>query len=141
MRATFSIGDLAKKTGVKVVTIRYYEHAGLLPLCVRTASNYRVYAREHLERLHFVRRCRDLGFSFEQLRGLLRVSLAQAPTCADVCNAAAEHLREVESKIADLQRLATELRRIGSSCNGKRPIAECRIIAALTDAGVDLPCA
>jgi DNA-binding transcriptional MerR regulator len=63
MSVTFRIGDLARQTGVKVVTIRYYEQAGLLPVCERTTGNYRVYAQEHLERLNFVRRCRDLGFS------------------------------------------------------------------------------
>ncbi|MGC1782456.1 MAG: helix-turn-helix domain-containing protein [Acidobacteriaceae bacterium] len=134
MSVTFRIGDLAKRTGVKVVTIRYYEQAGLLPVCERTAGNYRVYAQEHLERLYFVRRCRDLGFSLEQIRDLLLLSAAESPTCADVCSVAADHLKEVESKIADLQRLAFELRRIGSSCNGKRSSTECRIIAALTQA-------
>ena len=131
MKATFRIGDLAKRTGVKVVTIRYYEQAGLMPVCERTAGNYRVYAREHLERLHFVRRCRDLGFSLEQIRDMLLLSAAGSPTCANVCNVAAGHLREVEAKIADLRRLASELRRLRSSCNGKRSSQKCRIIAAL----------
>src|SRR5271169_6822056 len=103
MDATFRIGGLAKRTGVKVVTIRYYEQVGLLPVCERTAGNYRVYAQEHLERLCFVRRCRDLGFSLEQIRDLLLLSAAESPTCADVCSVAADHLKEVESKIADLQ--------------------------------------
>jgi DNA-binding transcriptional MerR regulator len=132
MSITFRIGDLAKQAGVKVVTIRYYEQAGLLPACERTAGNYRVYAQEHLQRLNFVRRCRELGFSLEQIRDLLLLSAAQSPTCADVCGVAANHLKEVESKITDLKRLASELRRIGSSCNGKRPSAECRLIASLT---------
>jgi DNA-binding transcriptional MerR regulator len=123
---------LAKRTGVKVVTIRYYEQAGLLPVCERTTGNYRVYAQEHLEWLHFVRRCRDLGFSLEQIRNMLLLSTADSPTCADVCNADAGHLKEVESKIADLRRLASELRRLRSCCNGKRSSRECRIITALT---------
>jgi Cu(I)-responsive transcriptional regulator len=131
MDATFRIGDLAKRTGVKVVTIRYYEQAGLLPVCERTTGNYRVYAQEHLERLNFVRRCRDLGFSLEQIKDMLLLSAAESPTCADVCDVAASHLKEVESKIADLRRLASELRRLRSSCNGKRSSRECRIIAAL----------
>jgi DNA-binding transcriptional MerR regulator len=134
MSVTFSIGDLAKQTGVKVVTIRYYEQAGLLPACERTTGNYRVYAREHLERLYFVRKCRLLGFSLEQIRDLLLLSSAKSPTCAGICSVAADHLKNIESKIADLKRLATELQRISSSCNGKRPIGECRIIAALARA-------
>jgi Cu(I)-responsive transcriptional regulator len=131
MDATFRIGDLAKRTGVKVVTIRYYEQSGLLPACERTAGNYRVYAQEHLDRLHFVRRCRDLGFSLEQIKDMLLLSAAELPTCANVCDVAAGHLKEVEAKIADLTRLASELRRLRSSCNGKRSSRECRIIAAL----------
>ena len=131
MNAAFRIGELAKRTGVKVVTIRYYEQAGLLPVCERTTGNYRVYAQEHLERLHFVRRSRDLGFSLEQIRDMLLHSTAESPTCAEVCNVAAVHLKEVESKIADLRRLASELRRLRSCCNGKRSSRECRIITAL----------
>lgn len=131
MNATFRIGDLAKRTGVKVVTIRYYEQAGLMPICERTTGNYRVYAREHLERLHFVRRCRDLGFSLEQIKDMLLLSATGSPTCANVCDVATGHLKEVEAKIADLRRLASELRQLRSSCNGKRSSRECRIIAAL----------
>ena len=134
MSITFRIGDLAKQAGIKVVTIRYYEQAGLLPVCERTAGNYRVFAQEHLQRLNFVRRCRELGFSLEQIKDLLQLSAAQSPTCADVCNIAADHLKEVVSKISDLERLAVELRRIASSCDGKRPSAECRLIASLTNA-------
>jgi DNA-binding transcriptional MerR regulator len=131
MSMSLRIGDLAKQTGVKVVTIRYYEQAGLLPACNRTSGNYRVYSQEHLQRLNFVRRCRELGFSLVQIRDLLLLSAAQSPTCAEICNLAADHLKEVESKIADLKRLASELRRIGSSCNGKQSSAECRLIASI----------
>jgi DNA-binding transcriptional MerR regulator len=133
MGMSFRIGDLAKQARVKVVTIRYYEQAGLLPVCERTPGNYRVYAHEHLQRLNFVRRCRELGFSLEQIRELLLLSASQQPTCADVCNVAADHLKEVESQITDLKRLASELRRIGSSCDGKRSSADCRLIASLTN--------
>jgi Cu(I)-responsive transcriptional regulator len=133
MNTTFRIGDLAKHAGVKVVTIRYYEQVGLLPPCERSSGNYRVYASEHLGRLRFVRRCRELGFSLEQIKEMLLLSNTGSPTCAEVCNVAANHLRDVESKIADLKRLASELQLIRSSCNGRRPSRECRIIAALAE--------
>src|ERR1700735_391226 len=71
----FSIGELSKATGVKVVTIRYYEHVNLMPAPLRTGGNYRVYRREDLHRLQFVRRCRDLGFTHDQLRDLLHLSV------------------------------------------------------------------
>ncbi len=132
MHESFTIGDLSRQADVKVVTIRYYEQIGLLPECERTAANYRVYSHAHLERLTFVRRCRDLGFSLEQVRELLHLSTANASSCADVCDLADQHLKDVEARIADLQRLASELRQISESCNGNRPLVECRIMAALS---------
>ena len=131
MSETFRIGDLARHTGVKVVTIRYYEQAGLLHACDRSTGNYRVYASEHLNRLRFVRRCRELGFSIEQIKNLLSLSNAESPSCAGICDIAADHLRDVESKIADLTRHASELRQMRNTCNSKSPSRECRIIATL----------
>lgn len=128
----FSIGELAKETGVKVVTVRYYEQIGLLPKPARTSGNYRAYSEEHLGRVRFIRRCRDLGFSPEQVRDLLRLSSEDLPSCAEICQIAEHHIDEIEEKIGDLKRLASKLGRISSSCTGKRPMAECRIIEALS---------
>ena len=128
---TLHIGDLAKRSGVKIVTIRYYEQAGLLPECERTSGNYRLYTQEHVRRLLFVRRCRGLGFSLEQVKDMLLHSAIRSPTCAKICSVAEGHLKEVESKIADLRRLASELRRLRSACNGNRPSRECKVVAAL----------
>ena len=131
MRAELSIGELSKATGVKVVTIRFYEKTGVLTAPTRSAGNYRVFRSEHLRRLHFIRRCRDLGFSLDQVRDFLRLSNENTATCAKVCRIAQRHLNDVEGKLADLQRLASELRRIISSCSGTRPMSDCRIIEAL----------
>ena len=129
-----SIGELAKKTCVKVVTIRYYEQIGVLPAPRRTAGNYRTYSEEHAQRLRFIRRCRDLGFSLDQVRDLFRLSTENAPSCAEVCRLAERHLKAIEGKLADLNRLASELRRISGSCSGSKPMAECRIMEALSRA-------
>ena len=126
------IGDLAKETGVKVVTIRYYERVGVLPAVKRTSGNYRAYGSDHIRRLRFVRRCRNLGFSLGQVRDLLRLSIENRPSCAEVCAIADRQRKAVEDKISDLKCLALELRRISASCNGRRAIAECRIIEALS---------
>jgi Cu(I)-responsive transcriptional regulator len=126
-----TIGDLAKATGTKVVTIRYYERIGLLPAPPRSAGRFRIYRPEHLHRLRFVRRCRDLGFSLDQVRALLGLAAQQDRDCADVDRLAGEHLAEIEGKIADLQRLADELRRISAQCSGGI-VADCRIIEALS---------
>jgi DNA-binding transcriptional MerR regulator len=127
-----SIGELAKTASTKVVTIRYYERVGLLPPPPRTSGNYRAYDREHVLRLRFIRRCRDLGFTLDQIRDLLRMSSRKEQDCTDVDRLAAAHLASVESKIADLKRLAVELRRLNTCCEGGGRIADCRIIEALS---------
>jgi DNA-binding transcriptional MerR regulator len=129
-KSGFSIGDLAKGTGTKVVTVRYYEQIGLLPVPSRTAGNYRTYSSEHMRRLRFIRRCRDLGFTLAQIRDLLRLSSQKDEECAEVDRITAQHLIEIEQKIADLKRLAKELRRLNNCSQGKGIIADCRIIEA-----------
>lgn len=129
-----SIGELSKATGVKVVTIRYYERVRLMPTPPRTEGNYRAYKKEHLHRLQFIRRCRDLGFTLGQLRELLRLSTQSGQACSGVDHITENHLKEIERKIADLQRLAAELRRIKDGCPGKGRIADCRILSALAPA-------
>jgi DNA-binding transcriptional MerR regulator len=128
----FSIGELSKATGVEVVTIRYYEHVKLMPAPPRTEGNYRIYRLEHLRRLQFVRRCGDLGFTLDQLRDLLLLSVQSRKRCSGIDRITENHLKEIEAKIADLQRLASQLRRIKNGCPGKGRIADCRILAALS---------
>lgn len=130
---SLSIGDLARATGTKVETVRYYERAGLLPEPARTAGNYRAYGAEHLARLSFVRRARDLGFSTNQVRELLRLTDQQDRSCAEIDIIARLHLAEVDRKIADLTALGSELRQIVGQC-GQGTVAECRIIEALSPA-------
>lgn len=131
-KSELSIGDLAKGAETKVVTIRYYEQIGLLPAPSRTAGNYRTYRSEHMRRLRFIRRCRDLGFTLEQIRDLLRLASRRDEECEEVDRITAQHLTEIEQKIADLERLAKELRHLSKCCPGKGIIAECRIIEALS---------
>lgn len=125
------IGELAKATGTKVVTIRYYEKVGLLPAPKRDRGNNRAYETVHLDRLRFIRRCRSLGFSLDQIRELLALAADTARPCEDVDRITAEHLADVQSKIADLTNLARELDRISRRCRGGGTIANCRIIEAI----------
>jgi DNA-binding transcriptional MerR regulator len=127
-----SIGELGRATDTKIETIRYYERIGLLPKPPRTgAGNYRSYTKDHLGRLSFVRRSRDLGFTLEQVRALLDLADQRERDCDAVDAIAREHLADVERKIADLTILRRELRDlIEQSCHGT--IAECRIIEALS---------
>ena len=130
-REHFSIGDLARTTSTKVETIRYYERIGLLPAPARTSGNYRAYTAEHLNRLSFIRRSRELGFTLDQVRALLDLADQREHSCEAVDAIAGEHLLEVERKIADLSALRQELRQLLSSC-GHGTVAECRIIETLS---------
>jgi DNA-binding transcriptional MerR regulator len=135
-----SIGALAQAAGVKVVTIRYYEKIKLMPEPPRSDGNYRAYKRDHLERLRFIRRCRDLGFTLDQVRELLRLSGQDKRDCADVDLMTAKHLEGIERKIDDLKTLAAELRRIKHQCPGSRTIADCRILEALSSGDATTQC-
>lgn len=125
-----NIGALAKATGTKVETIRWYERVRLLPAPARSAGNYRTYDEAHLGRLSFIRRARDLGFSLEQIRALLDLAEDRERSCDAVDLIAREHLREVDRKIADLQALRLELDSVIGQCRHGN-VAECRIIEAL----------
>ena len=129
------IGDLARESGVKVVTIRYYEQIGLMPRPSRTTANYRFYDKGACERLRFIRRCRAFGFTLHQVRELLRLSSEKTNTCEEVRRIAAEHRKQVDAKIKELRHLSTELRRIYDSCQQEVSIADCRILEALSAPG------
>lgn len=126
------IGELAARTGANVETIRYYERIGLLPLPVRTSSNYRDYGPCHSERLSFIRHARGLGFDIADIRSLLDLGADPDQDCGHVDQLATGHLRAVERKIEQLEQLRQELNRMLSRCRGGR-IADCRILEALSD--------
>jgi Cu(I)-responsive transcriptional regulator len=125
-----TIGAVARATGTQTETIRYYERIGLLPAPARTAARYRVYYRTDVNRLAFVKRSRDLGFTIEEVRVLLALAQDVGRDCKEVDAIARRHLTDVEGKIGDLQRLAKELRRLIGQCQGGS-ISECRIVEAL----------
>lgn len=131
LQDSLRIGDLAGRTGTKVETIRYYERIGILPAPERTTGNYRSYAPEHLGRLSFIRRARDLGFSLEEVRHLLSLAGHRNRSCRSVDAIARKHLAHVDRKIADLRALRRELGSIIDRC-GRGTIADCRIIEALS---------
>lgn len=127
------IGALADMTGVKVETIRYYEQVGLLPPPERSEGNQRRYGRRHRERLAFIRHARDLGFSVEGIRALLRLSDKPDMACDEAHAIASAHLADVRDKIARLRLLESELERIAHACTGGVSACDCAIIEALAD--------
>ncbi|MEX0824474.1 MAG: helix-turn-helix domain-containing protein [Woeseia sp.] len=129
----FTIGELSKRTGVKIETIRYYEKSGIMPDPPRSAGGFRLYRQQQLNRLRFIRRCRQLGFSMTDIEGLLGLVDDHGYTCREVRALTVEHADMVKQKIADLKRLEKTLRGIASQCTGKE-VPECPIIDALLDA-------
>jgi DNA-binding transcriptional MerR regulator len=112
-----SIGVLARQTGCTVPTIRYYEEIGLLPASPRTDGGRRVYGQAVVRRLTFIRRCRDFGFSIEQIREL--VGLVDEPTrpCTEVRDVAAKHLMQLRQKLSELQALESSVAAFVCSCD------------------------
>ncbi|RUM96901.1 MerR family transcriptional regulator [Pseudaminobacter arsenicus] len=127
-----SIGDLSRRTGVKIPTIRYYEQMGLIEPPERSEGNQRRYSRRELERLSFIRHARDLGLNIEAIRELIELSAHPEQPCAHADRIAAEQLQAVREKIAKLQRLETELERIATHCHGDQ-IKDCYVIRALAN--------
>ncbi|MBF5091087.1 helix-turn-helix domain-containing protein [Novosphingobium sp. NBM11] len=134
--ARFAIGDLARQTGTKVNTIRFYEDIGLLPSPMRTASGRRTYNAADVRRLSFIRHGRSLGFSVDEIRSLLALSDQPERDCGEAAAIARQHLCDIEERIARLQTLRSALVDVAASCDGGRA-ADCRVIEAI--AGVILP--
>ncbi|MBE9639727.1 MerR family transcriptional regulator [Salipiger mangrovisoli] len=127
-----TIGTMAKRTGTKVQTIRYYEQIGLMPEPGRTGGGQRRYGAADLDRLAFIRHARELGFSLEAIRELLDLSDTPEKSCAEIDAVAQRQLREVQARIARLQSLEVELRRMIAECHSDR-VADCRILEVLRD--------
>lgn len=128
----FTIGQLAKRTGTKVETVRYYERIGLMPNPLRSDGNQRRYDRRHLDRLGFIRHSRELGFPLDDIRKLLDLIDDPSRSCSQADGIARRNLRAVETRIARLEALKNELNRMIAECAHGR-IAECRVIEVLAD--------
>ena len=126
------IGALARETGVKATTIRFYEDIGLLPRPPRTESNRRTYDEPDVKRLRFIRHARDLGFEVDAIRQLLSFADHPDRPCREVDQIAREHLQEINSKIAQLVALRTEVEHMLDQCSHGQ-VRECRVIEVLAD--------
>ncbi len=126
------IGALARTTGVKVETIRYYEREGVLPTPVRGSGSYRMYGPDDVERLAFIRTSRELGFTLAEVRALLSLSETPNRSCNEVDALARSHLAQVEEKLRQLESLRAELSRVIGLCRGGGTVIDCRILHALS---------
>jgi MerR family transcriptional regulator, mercuric resistance operon regulatory protein len=129
-------GELAQRSGCNIETVRFYEKQGLLPAPPRSAGGHRDYAPEHLKRLIFVRRSRELGFTLEEVRRLLSLVDGSNWTCAEVRAMTLEHLADVRRKIADLQKLVKVLEDMAAQCEGGL-VPECPVVDALSSVSAD----
>lgn len=128
------IGTIARRTGCPIETIRFYERIGLLPRPARSVGGHRIYGRAQEQRLVFVRRCRELGFSLDEVRNLLRLVDRRSYSCADVRRMTMAHLDVVRAKLGDLRRLERTLSAIVAQCAGG-VTPDCPIIEALSKPG------
>ncbi len=127
-----SIGELARRTAVKVPTIRFYEQIRLLAAPPRTEGGQRRYGPAEVDRLNFIRHARELGFEVEDIRELLALTAEPQASCHQADSIARNHLAEVERRIASLKALRLELTRMIDECGHGR-VCDCRIIEALSD--------
>lgn len=127
--SSLSIGQLAKQAGVRVDTVRYYERDGLLSPAGRLASGYRRYGMTELKRLRFIRRAKSLGFSLEDIRGLLMLS--EERSVPQVKRAAQIKLADIEQRINELERIRSGLRTLIAACPGHGRAEACPILNAL----------
>jgi len=127
---TMKIGELAKAARTQVETIRYYEREGLLPEPARTESNYRSYGPEHLRRLAFIRHCRSLDMTLDEIRALLRFKDDPTGNCGSVNELLDEHIGHVAERIRELKRLQAELRQLRAQCDAVAG-APCGILESL----------
>ena len=125
------IGELALAAQTQVETIRYYEREGLLPQAPRSEGNYRIYGPEHVERLAFVRHCRSLDMTLDEIRVLLRFKDKPQAECGEVDLLLDEHIGHVATRIRELRQLEKQLRALRQQCAGVSAVAHCGILNEL----------
>ncbi|MEO7324955.1 MAG: heavy metal-responsive transcriptional regulator [Dokdonella sp.] len=128
----FTIGEIAKRAGVGIDTVRYYERSDLLPPPTRRASGYREYEASDVRRLRFILRAKAIGFSLDEIRDLLALSFDRDRGVEGIKSRAEVRLADVESRIAELQRVRRGLKALVANCPGHGPLERCPILAALS---------
>jgi Cd(II)/Pb(II)-responsive transcriptional regulator len=129
---SYRIGDLARELDVPVENIRYYEHAGLMPAPARSTGNYRLYGEAEHARLFFIKRCRSLDMTLEEVRRLLELRDAPGKSCAEVDALLDAHIEHVAERMAELRRLRVELRQLRARCGPTRSEGMCAILDGLS---------
>ncbi len=126
-----TIGGVAKRAGVGVETVRFYERKGLLEEPPRRESGYRQYPEEAVARIRFIRRAKDLGFSLREVDELLRLRVDRRTSASEVRRRAEAKIEDIELKLADLARMKAALLELTTCCEGREATGECPILEAL----------
>ncbi|MBW1894836.1 MAG: heavy metal-responsive transcriptional regulator, partial [Deltaproteobacteria bacterium] len=123
-----TIGRLAKQAGLGIETIRFYERQGLIEPPPRTDSNYRIYPEEEVNRLKFIKRAKNLGFTLKEIKELLFIQHDPQATKADIKKRTVEKIEDIRKKVRDLIRIQEALEHLVGSCDGHGPLSECPIL-------------
>lgn len=126
-----TIGRVAKRAGVNIDTLRYYEREGVLAKPVRNGSNYRIYLEDTVLRVRFVKRAQELGFSLAEIKELLNLRISEEASCGDVRDQAQSKIEDLDGKISSLRAMRSVLSKLVAQCSGEGPVSECPILEAL----------
>lgn len=126
-----TIGAIAKKAGVNIQTVRYYERRNLLVPDDHRESGYRLYSNDAIKKLRFIRNAQELGFTLEEIMGLLKLQVRHRSQCAEVKRRAQAKLADVATKIAALKNLEKALKRLIKTCHARTPTDPCPILRTL----------
>ena len=132
-----TISELAKNAGVNIETIRYYERLGLISEPPRTESGYRIFPPEVIQRIRFIKRSQDLGFTLSEIKKLLSMTESESSGCREVRLFASQKIKEIEFKIRDLQSIKSVLQDLSSRCPDQGPVHNCPIVERLSEGGED----
>ena len=131
--SVFRIGQVAKQAGVSVEAIRFYESRALIPEAPRTASGYRQYSAGTVQRVRFIQRAKELGFSLQDIHTLLTLRNEPNTTCADIKAQALQKIADVDKKALDLARIRRALTNLVKQCVAEADLSECPILDALDE--------
>ncbi len=126
-------GELARQGGVNIETVRYYERRGLLPEPPRSQSGYRLFSKDDLRRVRFIKRAQELGFSLKEIQELLALRVEPQSTRADVRQRAEAKIANIDEKIRQLRAMKKSLQRLTASCSGIGPACGCPILESFED--------
>lgn len=126
-----TVGMAARRAGVRVATLHYYERRGLLPRAPRTSGNYRMYDEEAVRRLRFIKRAQELGFTLDEIGDLLSLRASPGAGCADVRRRAEDKIRDVDAKLRTLVSMREALADLVAACSGEGPVTDCPILDTL----------